>query len=336
MSCPTPRRVAFTLIELLVVIAIIAILIGLLVPAVQKVRDAANRTTTINNLRQMGVAAHNCNDTYKRLPPGNASLWNGRHGTVHYHLMPFIEQDNVYRLLTGTLPTPTTPGTVATSSQLQTVIRTTVIPAFLSPSDTSSPDGKTQNGFGGTNFLANDFVFSGRTMLLTSGIPNGNTNPASQQPVPQATVVAAPRIPATFISGTSNTVLFATSHVRLSTASTRNQNPHSVWYRNPAAALALISNPNPSSPMITNAFYPPLELNTPGGVAPTACQQPRGSNITTGGGCWGQVYALTSGTAHVVMGDVSTRAVSTSISIATWRNALNPRSNLVLGADWNN
>jgi prepilin-type N-terminal cleavage/methylation domain-containing protein len=89
---PRARRAGFTLIELLVVIAIIAILIGLLVPAVQKVREAAARTQTLNNLSQLGKAVHQCQDTYKALPNSGAFRRSGKTGSLHYHMLPFVEQ----------------------------------------------------------------------------------------------------------------------------------------------------------------------------------------------------------------------------------------------------
>src|SRR5260370_16245241 len=133
----TFRRPGFTLIELLVVIAIIGVLISLLLPAVQKIREAANRTSCLNNMKQIGLALHNYHDTFKGFPtafkllaapdPSVTFPGTAQHGPSAFTLiLPYLEQDNLYRQIDTTRAALSTvnmpPGNPAYSTPIKTYL----------------------------------------------------------------------------------------------------------------------------------------------------------------------------------------------------------------------
>jgi prepilin-type N-terminal cleavage/methylation domain-containing protein/prepilin-type processing-associated H-X9-DG protein len=201
-------RRAFTLIELLVVIAIIAILIGLLLPAVQKVREAASRIKCSNNLKQLALAAHNYHGTVERFPPGVnqlsfASAPRFRGVTLFVYLAPFMEQDNLTKDWNLTDPLVNTqlpaPGPTAKTA--------TLVPILLCPSDVISGPNPVDSG-------------SNRWYALTSYGGNGGSrsyDPAAATndgiffvigPGSQTAPTGKPVRIADVLDGTSNTALF--------------------------------------------------------------------------------------------------------------------------------
>jgi prepilin-type N-terminal cleavage/methylation domain-containing protein len=316
----TTQRRGFTLIELLVVIAIIAVLIGLLLPAVQKVREAANRIKCSNNLKQLDLAAHDYHDVNQHLPPGIGYYPPAgvAFGTYFFHLLPYVEQDNLYRSALGSVPFPPPDGPTMVFYPGNNNVYSRRVAVFLCPSDPSvGPDGVvTVNGvsFGASCYAPNAMVVA----------PNGPQGKA--------------RIPADIPDGTSNTILHAEKYARCSNTTM------APAFRDGGTAWAYCTSP----------LFPwqPPPMNPPyKGFGPGFCIEPfvaRGAPNAIGPGSKFQVQPTPflgncdptrAATAHasgilVGLADGSVRTLAPSMSPDTWWAAVTPSGGEVLGSDW--
>lgn len=323
-------RQGFTLIELLVVIAIIAILIGLLLPAVQKVREAASRMKCTNNLKQMSLALHNYHDANATFPPGGTSMnfgpaTMGSGFSVQMFLLNFIEQNNLCNTMDMMMPA---------DDMANSVSQATTVPIYLCPSD---PMTNLPPGMAGTNYRAN----FGVSIVNSYGASDTNKVNAKMPP-PDGGFFVDSRFRMTDISdGTSNTAAFS-EHIKgdfsnaISTPDADTYQP-GTYPSTPDDALAQCKaidvtnlafqgDSNAGAPWVQDGHTRTRYYHAfpPGS---RSCLFPPERVSTTANSFHGNGV-------NVALFDGSVHFVTNSVSLATWRALGTRNGGETLGNDW--
>lgn len=308
MSRTRASRKGFTLIELLVVIAIIGVLVSLMLGAVQKVREAANNISSVNNMRNIGLAITNCATQNKeKIPPGFGSFRQGPYMTAYSNLLPYLENDNLYKQINAAaLANPATPITAA-----QTVVTTSgvgVVRVYQAPADVSANSVEQT-----TSYSLNGYIFGGSN---TNGLPDvavdGTNIPGTMVPFSNN-----PRFPTDFSNGTSNTCLAlersATGILPGTAVVVKHFWAGNVSTTSPGTQVARISAlPHP---IVTGEYLALAGYSSPAGVASLPAQLRPAKDQANDG----MVQAFTTGGFNSLMGDASVRNISPNVAVAVFK-----------------